>query len=427
MTFPTRIFRAPVGVIVLLVCALPLLSGCDEGSLNAPEIQQSNQIDGLFNSYVAIGNSITAGFQAAGINSTTQSESFAAILADSMNTPFGIPGVSPPGCPPPIQSFPPSPPSTPCALREATASKINNVAVPGAALDDILRNVDPNDGTTPPNPRPNELTQFILGGRTQIDAALDVTPTFATVWAGNNDVLGPANAGDPALATSRSRFADQYKKITDQLTSNAPLEGAVLIGVADLEKVPGIFPGQVYLGVYQNDPGQFPSNFSVSANCAPNSMGGQGTTSEISFLTFLDFLNKANQNSGTSYVIGCANNPSSPSGTEITDPLTQAELTTLSNRAGDYNAEIKSIADGNGKLIFLNPNDAFDKLSSDIPSTPDFTSQQPFGKFFSLDGIHPSSLTHRVVAALLTQRINAAYGTNLNPPSLPPDVASALN
>jgi lysophospholipase L1-like esterase len=426
MTFPTRIFRAPVGVIVLLVCALPLLSGCDEGSLNAPEIQQSTQADGLFNSYVALGNSITAGFQAAGINSTTQSASFAAILADSMNTPFGIPGLSPPGCPPPIQSFPPSPPSTRCAFREATASQINNVAVPGAALDDVLQNVDPNDPTTPPNPRPNQLTQFILGGRTQIDAALEVNPTFATIWAGNNDVLGPANAGDPALATSRSRFADQYEKITDQLTSNTSLKGAVLIGVADLEKVPGIFPGQVYWNLYNMIPSsELPSNFKVDSDCDSNPKAAN----EISFLTFLNFINEARkpENSGTSYVIGCTNNPPSVSGTVTSDPLTSNELTTLSNRAGDYNAEIKSIADGNGKFIFLNPNDAFDKLSSDIPSTPDFTSQQPFGRFFSLDGIHPSSLTHRVVAALLTQRINAAYGTNLNPPSLPSDVASALN
>jgi lysophospholipase L1-like esterase len=423
MTFPTRIFRAPVGVIALLVCALPLLSGCEEGSLNAPNIQQSNQTEGLFDSYVSIGNSITAGFQSAGINSNTQAESYAALLADSsMGTPFGIPKLATPGCPPPLEAFPPPPPSPSepdCALRSPTGSDINNVAVPGAALSDVLSNVDPNEENLPPGP--NELTQFILGGRTQIEAALDANPTFATVWIGNNDVLGAANLGNPALATSASQFESNYRTLTDKLKNEAPLEGAVLIGVADVSALPGIFKGQFYPSLASSLDNQLPdglpNSFNVDSSCNPGNKGG---TNEVSFLFFLRQLS------------GAFENPDLPSGTyEVscgdTDPgsLTPGELSTLSSRASDYNSRIQSIANGNEKFVFFNPNNAFSTLvaAGEIPSSPDFTSQKPFGDFFSLDGIHPSSSTHRLVTNELAKLINQEFDANLpllkNAPELP--------
>jgi lysophospholipase L1-like esterase len=421
MTFPTRIFRAPVGVIVLLVCALPLLSGCDEGSLNAPEIQSGGENGDLFTSYVALGNSITAGFQSAGINSSTQSDSYAAILSEKMNTPFGLPLLSNPGCPPPIQSLTPSPPQTRCAFRSSSSTQVRNVAVPGAALSDILSNDDPNAPDIPPGP--NQLTQFILGGRTQIDAALDASPTFATIWAGNNDILGAAQAGTVSLATDSAQFASRYKSITQRLQNEAPLKGAVLIGVADLKKVPGIFLGQAYFSFFRDNTGEFPSNFSVSSTCAPGSMvpGAKGDVNQISFLFFLNQVNEAFSKPNESFEVGCLDN----------DPgsLTPNEIDDLSTRSQEYNNAIETIASENEQLAFFNPNTAFTALENqgEIPTVPDTDSDQPFGRFFSLDGVHPSSLTHRVVAAQLIEIINAEYGAELSAPQLPPEVAQLLN
>jgi len=400
-------------MIVLLVCMLPLLSGCDEGALNAPDIADGGDTEGLFNSYVAIGNSITAGLQSAGINETTQKQSYAALLADSvLATPFGIPALAAPGCPPPIQSFPPSPPATDCALRSPSASSVNNVAVPNAKVIDALSNAAPSSS-------PNALTQFILGGRTQIGAALEKSPTFATIWIGNNDVLSAANAGTPALATDVNTFAQQYRTLTDSLRNNAPLEGAVLIGVADVSAIPGIFEGEVYFGLEQQIGNQFPPSFDVASSCAPNALGGQGSTNQVSFLFFLGQLSDA------------SDDPTAPSGTYgiscgDTDPgsLTPGEIQTLSDRASNYNDEIEQIAAGDDNpFVFFNPNDEFRQLAGQAPSPPDFTSQQPFGPFFSLDGIHPSPAAHQLVTNRLVQVINAEFGTNLSPledaPQLP--------
>jgi len=397
---------------LLLLSMLLLWSGCEDGSLNAPAIQDGAERDtALFSSYVALGNSITAGFQSAGINSQTQSQSFAVLLGEQMNTPFGIPTLSNPGCPPPIQSIPPEPPSTPCALRSSSASSINNVAVPGASLFDVLSNVGSNAS-------PNPLTQFILGGRTQIQAALDRNPTFVTAWIGNNDVLGPATAGEPALATSTSTFAQRYSEMTSRLSREAPLQGAVLVGVADITAVPGIFPGAVYLGLAQQNSDQFPDNFSVAANCAPNNQGGQGTTTEISFLFALDQINSARQNPDQQFELSCEG--------DAPGALTPSERQQLSDQAQAYNKIIASIASSND-WAFFDPNQAFAALqeAGEIPSQPDFASEDPFGRFFSLDGVHPSAATHRLVTAQLVQVINDTYDTSLSPPENVPDLPSS--
>ncbi|WP_103028298.1 SGNH/GDSL hydrolase family protein [Salinibacter altiplanensis] len=381
--------------LLVLVFLTPWLTGCSDESLTAPETQ-----DDLFASYVALGNSITAGFQSGGINVQTQSESYAVLLAEQMGTPFGIPALNPPGCPPPLQSIPPQPPDTQCGLRSGTTSQVKNVAVPGAALFDVLSNEDPNGPDLPPGP--NQLTQFVLGGRTQIQAALDANPTFATAWIGNNDVLGAANAGSVDLATSPTDFEARYRAIADSLNAAESLQGAVLVGVADVTAVPGIFPGQVYLGLAQQAGDQLPGNFSVSSTCAPNDQGGQGSTNQLSFLFALDLINQARQNPNGQFTLSCLND----------DPgvLTPGELDALSSRTTAYNNIISSIADENG-WGFYDPNGDFEALeeAGEIPQVPDFESNQPFGQFFSLDGIHPSASTHRVVADQLVPVINQTY------------------
>src|SRR5215213_6633358 len=59
----------------------------------------------IFRSYVAMGNSITAGFQSGGINDSTQRQSFARLLATQMGTSYRYAALALPGCPPPVENF----------------------------------------------------------------------------------------------------------------------------------------------------------------------------------------------------------------------------------------------------------------------------------------------------------------------------------
>src|SRR5438132_12195434 len=57
----------------------------------------------MFQRYVAIGNSITAGFQSGGINDSTQRQSYAVLVGGVMGGDrFYYPSLNAPGCPPPF-------------------------------------------------------------------------------------------------------------------------------------------------------------------------------------------------------------------------------------------------------------------------------------------------------------------------------------
>lgn len=252
-------------MLVLLACAL-LLSGCDVGPLNAPEVQSGGDNGDLFASYVALGNSITAGFQSGGINENLQRDSYAALLADQMNTPFGLPVLSTPGCPPLKQIFPPERISdVECALRESSASQVRNVAVPGARVLDALAS-DVEQGADP-----NELTNFILGGQTQIQAATARTPTFASIRLGNNDVLGAALAGTPNLITPPSDFESKYETLLDSL-ENSGAEGGAIGNVFNVTQIPNLSPGAACFAAKNS--GQLPP--SIDANSALDALNDQG-------------------------------------------------------------------------------------------------------------------------------------------------------
>jgi hypothetical protein len=184
--------------ILLRGTALLSIAGavaCTDHSANVlgPQPSQGN---GIFQSYVSLGNSITAGYQSAGINDSTQQRSYAVLLAKQMGTRFAYPSLLNPGCPPPLNNFLtqtrvtptgfPASTSTSCYLRANSVAILNNVAVPGAT------SFDPDAPSSTLTPSANLLTQLVLGGENQVQRAREANPTFATMWIGNNDVLAPA-------------------------------------------------------------------------------------------------------------------------------------------------------------------------------------------------------------------------------------------
>jgi hypothetical protein len=414
---------------VLLFSTLLVWGGCEDGALNAPDIRDGAEQDtALFGSYVALGNSITAGFQSSGINRSTQEASFAAILADSMNTPFGIPALAVPGCPPPLTRFfndegvpaPQRPPETSeetCALRESqTPRQLNNVAVPGARVIDALSNTGPRSAPSP-------LTQFILGGRTQVEAALDANPTFATIWLGNNNVLGPALAGTTDDLTPFSRFARDYTQVLGDITSSPSFQGGVLVGVANVTFLPFFSPGPVYAALEQQ--GEFPPNFTVASSCAQST---NGLSARVPVSYGFTLIGRARANPNQTVTLDCG-----ASGTPV---LTLNDVESIVQTVRQYNGFIRDAAQRRG-LAFFNPNEVLRALYTNddgdrdptndlIPKFPNRAPDAPpFGQFFSLDGVHPSATTHRVMAAQLIEVINNTYDTSLSPPENVPEVPSS--
>src|SRR6266545_3044448 len=147
MTRTTKLFAAAALGMVLGA------SACHNDELFRPA--NFVPIDPLFERYVSMGNSITAGFQSAGINDSTQNQSYAVLLARAMHSPFFVPSMTMPGCPPPFSNVftqarvtpagYPTSTATSCYLRKAASIPppyISNTAVPGAEVLDLYNNLD---------------------------------------------------------------------------------------------------------------------------------------------------------------------------------------------------------------------------------------------------------------------------------------------
>jgi hypothetical protein len=417
-----RILAASLGL------ALPLMAGCrSDETLNAPDLSNNN---GMLQRYVSMGNSITAGFQSAGINDSTQLQSYAVIFAQQAHAPFFAPLLNKPGCPAPFvnnvtQARLGGASATDCALRETgRLPYVSNVAVPGALAGSILSN----------QVAANALTQFILGGRTQIAAMLQAQPTFVSLWIGNNDVLGSltslANPGNPALVTSEAAFEAAYTEVVDSLVKTGAR--AVLIGVADVSAIPYSTQGSVYwclkTGACPGIPAAgFPPTFTVNNNCAPIATmipGAKGDSTLVPWPVGVPRIAAAAQGASTS--IDCSVDA---------DVVLPAEFATLRDAVEGYNAFISSQASQHGwAYLDINPTletiklqDATQPAPGQLPRIATFpclpgapcgtggalnqTSNVLFGTYFSLDGVHPSAAAHRAVADSLIRVVNTEYGT----------------
>src|SRR5258705_11475652 len=87
----------------LIIGPVAVLVACDA---NRDAVGLTNLNSDIFRSYVAIGNSITAGWQSGGINDSTQQQAYPRLLAVQMGTPYKYASLVTPGCPPPVANFP---------------------------------------------------------------------------------------------------------------------------------------------------------------------------------------------------------------------------------------------------------------------------------------------------------------------------------
>jgi hypothetical protein len=298
-----------------------------------------------------------------------------------------------------------------CDLRNATTATdiLNNVAVPNAS------SFDP---TSPAGtPFSNTLTTLILGGGSQVSRALEARPTFASIWIGNNDVLGFALADGRANAatglagmTSVAQFETNYNAMTDALLAGAPgLEG-ILIGVVQVANAPIMFPAAALSNA------TFKGGFDLLAGTPttvdPSCLaGGAGATSIIN--TFLAFQIR---NGAHPPIIACVAGGATgllpaPVGDILV--LDAAEQATVAARVTAFNAFIQAEAASLGWAYF-DPNPTLLALRAGgtiVTQVPTLGPTGTFGTGMSLDGIHPAAPIHRTIANELIAAINANYGT----------------
>ncbi len=197
-----------------------------------------------FSNYVALGNSLTAGYSDNALFKAGQENSYAKLLADQFalagGGEFKIPytndnvgglllgGNMLPGFGPRLifngvgpVPLPGGVPTT--EIGVPLAGPFNNLGVPGAKSFHLLA---PNYGdvaglgTGTANPY---FVRFRSSATTSIlQDAMAQQPTFFSLWIGNNDVLGYATSGGDGTnpITDQTMFETVYNTLINQLTSN---------------------------------------------------------------------------------------------------------------------------------------------------------------------------------------------------------------
>jgi hypothetical protein len=331
-----------------------------------------------------------------------------------------------PGCPPPLiniftQETLGGAAAPPCAFRSGVPERINNLAVPSAAIIDAFDHFNMDSD-------PNTLTTILLGGRTPVQVAGDIRPTFVSVALGSNDILGAlldgANPGDTSKVTDPATFAARYAEALDSLEAIGSIEGGVLIGIQPIFvdpttgtlSAPYFTAGAAWMQFEAYFDGQTaPLNFfDVDAACA---------TAFVPFPFGAPVLGAANAKLDS--VMGGTLAPGAvvPAALSCADnvAITATEFANVAAAQAQYNAAIQAEAADRGWAYFdpapvfaamaatpgaFRPFPAFD------PADPQHVSQ-PFGAAISIDGIHWSAALQQAIADALIDAINDEYDTDL--------------
>jgi lysophospholipase L1-like esterase len=386
---------------ILATCLVALLAA-------APAMAQVD-----FTSYVALGDSLTAGFASGSFMNWYQERSYPAVLAHQAGAPvFEQPTISEPGIPAILelvsllQDGQLRPVIAPVGLIPGMPTNAyfpgiyNNMGIPGATLYDMLFRTGDLENFSPAN----AMFDLVLrdGIHTAIEFAIGAQPTFATVWIGNNDVLPALLAGTPidgVTMTPVETFTLLYNNAIGALATNTTAD-IVLINIPYSTETPfatSLDPfvdipvlGRWYLVA---DTGVLTDDDLVTAGAGGLIAQGYGLPGGPPLPDNLDMLTGS-----PGYV------------------LRPGETEAINDRIDAYNAIIADVAALYGYPVF-DVNAYFADIVSGI-NLPLFggvelTADFLLGGIFSYDGIHTQNIGSALVADELIQFINAEYGDSI--------------
>lgn len=405
----------------LLALALPLVASCySDQTLDPPDLSNNN---GLFTRFVSIGTSISAGLQSAGINDSTQQRSFQVLVAQQAGASFYWPSLNLPGCPAPFvnnvtQARVGGGSATGCALRQTPIPyNVGNLAVPGLTAPDLFSNVNSPTSTY------EQLQVFFLGGQTPWNAIKAAQPTLLSIEIGSADVIGAVlslpDPGDPDSITPYPDFAAYYSAFADSVaTLNTEV---VVLTIPDVTQIPYTSRGSTYwclkTGLCAGVPVQLPANYTVNNNCAPERAipGSKGDSVLVPWTIGVAALLRASSPPFTPFTLDCSN---------TLQVVTPEEFAYVRNTTDQMNQLIRDEAAARGwALVEAGPIFAQLQLQDGgIPPFPGLATVPTggnvnFGNWFSLDGFHPSSATHRVIADSVIAVVNRTFTTEI--PAVP--------
>lgn len=406
-----------------------------------------------FTSYIAVGNSLTAGFSDGGLYNEAVATSYPAILAQQ----FAKTGKGPTNFVQPLFSdaqrdgsgyiklvttytngVASSPtPAQPSAANSYLGEKLaatgqalpggaqlaaysgpqpDNLGVPGIS---VLSSVSALTGGLAPYGAINPYYERLLTAaekpsKDYVTYIGQKTATFFTCWLGNNDVLAYATAGGVVAPTNpfggltdTTRFGIGYRAILRTLTRNGTVKGAVA-NIPNVTSVPyfNTVTVTVVASLFKAANPASPGVFIQTSN--PATPVRLATSNDLLTLTAQSYISAVVAAGGT------------PPGSLPTSPLPNqyvldaTEIADVQARTTQLNAIIAKTA-RQYKVAHVDMNSFFTTIGQQGLVTDAVTNSAAFatGNLFSLDGVHPTPRGYAVVANEWIRNINTYYAASI--------------
>ncbi|HJU87507.1 MAG TPA: SGNH/GDSL hydrolase family protein, partial [Gemmatimonadota bacterium] len=363
--------------------------------------------------YVAIGNSLTAGFMNGALGLEGQSCSYPRLVAGqagvggAFTQPLvGSPGISEPGSnegriellsltPPTIERATPAG----APLNPDQPGPYGNLGVPGALGAEAL--VATNRATSL---TANAFFDFVLRGMgTWAGQVAERNATFVTVWLGNNDVLGYVLSGgeDPDFPTPAGEFGSTYEALVGQLL--ATTDRIVLLNVPPVTVVPYLtLVPNVVVDTTTLEPIPGPGGEPVPL------LGPDGPLAPDDLVS-VDAIGRILAGDGIPVDMGGTGAPLP--GNVILDA---DEQTVARAAVAAYNQAIARTGALHGlPVVDIHGTVSDIHESGLVVGDETLTTEYLVGGLFSLDGVHPTCKGQGVIANALMDAIEDAYGESL--------------
>lgn len=407
-------------IVAFASVAVGSATACTSDRIAGPTtvLENTSEGRGVFQRYLAIGTSVSAGVQSDGLIAATQATSWPAQLAAAAGRTLNQPLIDGTGCHSPLVAplasgvrLSGEPAGEDASLLSCSALRsdvflpVDNVGLNGARAKDALN-------TTPENiADPGNATVYgrvLQPGQTQVSTMMAANPKLVSVELGANEVLearyGIAIEG--GNLASYDDFVADYDKVLDSVQKVTKI--AVVVGlIDDLGHAAAFRTGNEIW----NDQAEF-VNFNV------NVQGDCQNSSNLVFIPFavptaLQYATYYAQHGLGPYPFSCAGQ--APAVADFI--LTSSEQATVNNLMHKMSAHIQAEATTRGFAYFA-LGSLYDRndIKGPFSLVGFLTTAKPFGDYFSLDGLHPSALGQTVLARAAAQALNDRYDLGIPQP-----------
>ncbi|NUN69640.1 MAG: SGNH/GDSL hydrolase family protein [Bacteroidetes bacterium] len=449
---------------LMVLISLSAMIGCTD---EAPSDLPAPGLGGVtINKYMAVGNSLAAGYQSSGLYKSAQLYSYPKLISDQLKLAgaklgtFEQPYWPDPGNPDPktgkaaryviISLADPNNPVIGPKGESVTAAApenaltlprpYDNLGLPGAPLAGFMDTLGTYQGGFGP------AIIRAAGGlpKSQFLSVKALQPQLVTFWLGNNDVLGYATSGgtSPSAPTPLATFSFLFNQAIDTLKKSVPNVKIMVGTIPNVTTIPffttigpkvaaslavvgasmyyqkagetGVGSGSTKFNNPAGDPmicltGSAYAGYIGAGAGMPNVQGGK---------FYRDVA--ASAGAPVSAVIPAGVDTTKPFGLHPQNPwpnalvLDSSEIAKATKAVSDFNASIKSIAAAHGAVVV-----DFNAMFTDIAangitiSGVKYTSAYITGGLFSLDGVHPSSRGAGVIANEVIRVMNSSFKTNV--------------